>query len=90
MAWRILITRFSDEEYGQKSVSVMLDGQETELEIIDHPAAEMSVSIRDAMFFCMCKEVLLEIIGQLLSRDQSYVNTLHWAKFLSDVLTARK
>ncbi|XP_043666807.1 uncharacterized protein LOC122628502 [Vespula pensylvanica] len=32
-----------DEEYGQKSVSVMLDGQETELEIIDHPASEMSV-----------------------------------------------
>lgn len=32
-----------DEEYGQKNVSVMLDGQETELEIIDHPAAEMSV-----------------------------------------------
>lgn len=36
--------RFSDDEYGQKNVSVMLDGQETELEIIDHPAAEMSVS----------------------------------------------
>ncbi|XP_077267739.1 uncharacterized protein LOC143900363 isoform X1 [Temnothorax americanus] len=32
-----------DEEYGQKNVSVMLDGQETELEIIDHPASEMSV-----------------------------------------------
>lgn len=32
-----------DEECGQKSVSVMLDGQETELEVIDHPAAEMSV-----------------------------------------------
>lgn len=32
-----------DEEYGQKSVYVMLNGQETELEIIDHPAAEMSV-----------------------------------------------
>ncbi|KAH0948025.1 hypothetical protein HN011_012131 [Eciton burchellii] len=32
-----------DEEYGQKSVSVMLDGQETELEIIDHPSAEISV-----------------------------------------------
>ncbi|KYN08323.1 GTP-binding protein REM 1 [Cyphomyrmex costatus] len=31
------------DEYGQKNVSVMLDGQETELEIIDHPAAEMSV-----------------------------------------------
>ncbi|XP_077292894.1 ras-related protein Rap-2a-like [Arctopsyche grandis] len=32
-----------DEEYGQKNVSVLLDGQETELEIIDHPASEMSV-----------------------------------------------
>lgn len=38
---------FADEEYGQKSVSVMLDGQETELEIIDHPSAEISVSRRD-------------------------------------------
>jgi len=35
---------FADEEYGQKSVSVMLDGQETELEIIDHPSSEISVS----------------------------------------------
>lgn len=35
---------FSDDEYGKKNVSVMLDGEETELEIIDHPAAEMSVS----------------------------------------------
>ncbi|EZA61876.1 GTP-binding protein REM [Ooceraea biroi] len=33
----------TDEEYGQRSVSVMLDGQETELEIIDHPSAEISV-----------------------------------------------
>ncbi|XP_058792877.1 uncharacterized protein LOC131665185 isoform X2 [Phymastichus coffea] len=32
-----------DDEYGQKSVSVMIDGQETELEIIDHPTTEMSV-----------------------------------------------
>ncbi|XP_011311442.1 uncharacterized protein [Fopius arisanus] len=32
-----------DDEYGQKSVSVMIDGQETELEIIDHPASEMAV-----------------------------------------------
>jgi hypothetical protein len=34
----------ADEEFGRKSVSVMLDGQETELEIVDHPASEMSVS----------------------------------------------
>lgn len=41
----LLFIFVSDEEYGQKSVSVMLNGQETELEIIDHPAAEMSVSL---------------------------------------------
>lgn len=35
-----------DDDYGQKTVSVLLDGQETDLEIIDHPACEMSVSIR--------------------------------------------
>lgn len=35
---------FADDEYGQKNVSVMVDGQETELEIIDHPSSEMSVS----------------------------------------------
>lgn len=44
MSFVLLISLYIDEEYGQKSVSVMLDGQETELEIIDHPAAEMSVS----------------------------------------------
>ncbi|XP_034236658.1 ras-related protein Rap-2a-like, partial [Thrips palmi] len=31
-----------DEEFGQKTVSVLLDGQESDLEIVDHPAAEMS------------------------------------------------
>lgn len=33
-----------DDDYGQKTVSVLLDGQETDLEIVDHPACEMSVS----------------------------------------------
>ncbi len=36
----------SDEEFGQKTVSVLLDGQESDLEIVDHPAAEMSVGWR--------------------------------------------
>ncbi|KAL1397060.1 hypothetical protein pipiens_001232 [Culex pipiens pipiens] len=31
-----------DDDYGQKTVSVLLDGHETDLEIIDHPACEMS------------------------------------------------
>lgn len=35
----------ADDDYGQKTVSVLLDGQETDLEIIDHPACEMSVSV---------------------------------------------
>ncbi|KAG8228776.1 hypothetical protein J437_LFUL007769 [Ladona fulva] len=33
----------ADDEYGKKTVSVMLNGEESELEIIDHPASEMSV-----------------------------------------------
>ena len=32
-----------DDEYGEKSVSVKLDGEEVELCFIDHPANEMSV-----------------------------------------------
>ncbi|XP_053949343.1 uncharacterized protein LOC128857619 [Anastrepha ludens] len=31
-----------DDDYGQKTVSVLVDGIETDLEIIDHPACEMS------------------------------------------------
>lgn len=33
-----------DDDYGQKTVSVLLNEQETDLEVIDHPACEMSVS----------------------------------------------
>ena len=39
-----LVTIFYwDDEYGEKSVSVSLDGQEAELRFIDHPSNEMSV-----------------------------------------------
>ena len=34
----------TDDDYGQKTVSVLLNNQETDLEVIDHPACEMSVS----------------------------------------------
>ena len=37
----------ADDEYGEKSVCVALDGQEAELTFIDHPSSEMSV--RDAV-----------------------------------------
>ena len=33
----------SDEEYGEKSVSVLLDGEESELVFIDTPDGEVSV-----------------------------------------------
>lgn len=36
--------RISDEEYGEQSVSVMLDGEESEIMFVDHPADEMTVS----------------------------------------------
>ncbi|XP_026470246.1 GTP-binding protein Rit2-like [Ctenocephalides felis] len=32
-----------DEEFGEKTVSVLLDGEESEMTFIDHPAVEMSV-----------------------------------------------
>lgn len=33
-----------DDEFGEKTVSILLDGEESELIFIDHPASEMSVS----------------------------------------------
>jgi hypothetical protein len=40
----VAIIFISDDDYGQKTVSVLLNNQETDLEVIDHPACEMSVS----------------------------------------------
>lgn len=34
-----------DDDYGQKTVSVLLNNQETDLEVVDHPSCEMSVSV---------------------------------------------
>lgn len=33
-----------DDEFGEKTVSVLLDGEESEIVFIDHPSSEMSVS----------------------------------------------
>ena len=40
----LFFTSFKDDEYGEKSISVKLDGEEVELCFIDHPSNEMSVS----------------------------------------------
>lgn len=36
---------FTDDEFGERTVSVLLDGEESEMIFIDHPSAEMSVSM---------------------------------------------
>lgn len=36
---------FPDDESGEKSVSVLLNGEESELTFIDHSTTEMSVSM---------------------------------------------
>lgn len=36
-----------DDEFGEKTVSILLDDEESELIFIDHPAIEMSVSTID-------------------------------------------
>lgn len=33
-----------DDEFGEKTVSILLDDEESELVFIDHPSVEMSVS----------------------------------------------
>ena len=35
-----------DDEFGEKTVSILLDGEESEMIFIDHPASEMSVSLK--------------------------------------------
>lgn len=35
-----------DDEFGEKTVSILLDGEESEMIFIDHPHVEMSVSIK--------------------------------------------
>ena len=44
-----MILYFSEEEYGEKCVNVLLDGEEDELVFIDHPSTEISVSEFDIL-----------------------------------------
>jgi hypothetical protein len=41
----------ADDEFGEKSVSVLLDGEESEIIFIDHPSSEMSVSLFHSFVF---------------------------------------
>lgn len=42
-----------DDEFGEKTVSILLDGEESELIFIDHPAIEMSVSTKSTCWLFM-------------------------------------
>lgn len=75
----------ADDEYGQKSVSVMIDGQETELEVIDHPASEMSVSLPNENFYSLLfsdkrnsGNAVLEDSADCFDKDAIAKKTLHF------------
>lgn len=41
----------TDDEFGEKTVSILLDGEESEMVFIDHPSIEMSVSVQCLILF---------------------------------------
>lgn len=50
----------ADDEYDERSVSVSLDGEESELIFIDHKAGEMSVSFWMLSWgLSFCKKMIL-------------------------------
>lgn len=53
---------YTDDDSGEKSVSVLLSGEESELIFIDHPYAEMTVFI----CFVLSSNFVLKIICILL------------------------
>lgn len=50
-----------DDEFGEKTVSILLDGEESEMIFIDHPASEMSVSSAKCRFKLFVKALMVEI-----------------------------
>nr|XP_027217878.1 ras-related protein Ral-A-like [Penaeus vannamei] len=65
-----------DEEFGEKSVSVLLDGDENEVTFIDHPAHEMSgvVSLGRVQSGVLCLRVFVyvQILMMLASLSVSF------------------
>lgn len=70
----------ADDDYGQKTVSVLLDGQETDLEIIDHPACEMSVSV--LVIHCRRAYCLGVIISACHLQTESFCSTYNIDHFV--------
>ncbi|KAK4293877.1 hypothetical protein Pmani_033462 [Petrolisthes manimaculis] len=78
-----------DDEFGEKSVSVLLDGEESEVTFIDHPAHEMSVenslatydphacvvvySITDKASFKKAEDTLTYLWRQNYAKDKAFI-----------------
>lgn len=57
----------SEDDYDEKSVSVLLEGEEAELVFVDHPRAEISVSVwRNLVIDCCDAEELAVANNTLL------------------------
>jgi len=57
---------FADDEFGEKTVSILLDGEESEMVFIDHPSIEMSVSTCTICLRAKCDCVHLLISKKLV------------------------
>ena len=63
----------SEDEYDEKCVSVMLEGEETEMVFIDHPHSEISVNARKKVLTCL-KRVGSALQSTLRSTDRQAGN----------------
>ena len=68
----------ADDEFGEKTVSVLLDGEESEMIFIDHASAEMSVILSTyytlyllyvSFSFCLVLSSIILIIGIICWRN---------------------
>lgn len=63
--WVILYIFFficvADDEFGEKTVSILLDGEESEMVFIDHPSSEMSVSNKELyyVYLFICAVIII-------------------------------
>lgn len=70
----------TDDDYGQKTVSVLLNNQETDLEIIDHPACEMSVSKIIIIALKGCYEKTIEF--DRLKRSVQHTTLIYLSSYI--------
>jgi len=68
---------FADDEFGEKTVSILLDGEESEMVFIDHPSIEMSVST-----CTICLRTKSEFVYMIYKKKKCRLCTLYFVLFL--------